>query len=117
MKRIISIIIAIVATATCTTAFGQTTPDTVKTATIKVSGISCNGDMPLIKKKLINQEGIDEVSFSEAKGGAVTFTVKYHSSITTEKKIREWIEAAPSCDNPNLYPYKTKAIFPDPKKQ
>ena len=106
-----------VAITTCTTSFGQTASDTLKTATIKVSGISCNGDMPLIKKKLINQEGIDEVNFSAAKGGAVTFTVKYHSSITTEKKIREWIEAAPSCDNPNLYPYKAKTIFPEPKKQ
>lgn len=117
MKRFISIIIAIVAITTCTTTFGQTTADTLKTATIKVSGISCNGDMPLIKKKLINHDGIDEVSFAEAKSGAVTFTVKYHSSITTEKKIREWIEAAPSCDNPNLYPYKAKEIFPQPKKQ
>jgi hypothetical protein len=73
--------------------------------------------MPLIKKKLINQEGIDEVSYTEAKGGAVTFSVKYHSSLITEKKVREMIEAAPSCDNPNLYPYKTKTIFPKPKKQ
>ncbi len=117
MNRIISIIIAVMAITAVTSAFGQSTTDTLKTATIKVSGISCNGDMPLIKKKLINQAGIDEASYTEAKGGAVTFSVKYHSSIATEKKIREIIEAAPSCDNPNLFPYKTKLLNPEPKKQ
>ena len=117
MKRIISIIIALVAITIGTTAFGQSTTDTLKSATIKVSGISCNGDMPLIKKKLINQEGIDEVNFTEAKDGAVTFSVKYHSSMTTEKKIRVVIEAVPSCDNPNLYPFKTKTLNSKTKKQ
>lgn len=116
MKHIIAIIIAFVSTATLTTALGQTT-DTLKTATVKVSGITCSGDLPLIKKKLINKEGIDEVSFAEIKGETVIFTVNYHSSITSETKIQEYIEAAPSCDNPNEYPYKAKAVHPKAKKR
>jgi copper chaperone CopZ len=116
MNRIISFIIALVAVATGTTAFGQSSTDTTKIATIKVSGITCNGDMDQIKKKLVNSEGIDEATFTEAKSGVVTFTVKYHTSIITEKKIREKVEAAPSCDNPKLFPYKAKSITPEPTK-
>lgn len=113
MKSIISIIILFIAIAITNTVIAQTGADTLKTATIKVSGITCNGDMPVIRKKLLNQEGIDEAAFSAAKSGAVTFTVKYHSAIITEKKIREVIEGAPSCDNPNLYPYKVKTFKAD----
>ncbi len=116
MNRIISILIVLLAITNCNTALSQATADSLKTVTIKVSGITCNGDMTVIKKKLINRDGIDEVSFTEAKKGEVTFTVKYHSSITNEKQIREWIEAAPSCDNPDLYPYKTKTIKADNPK-
>lgn len=116
MKRVISIFMVMVAITTVSKVFGQSANDSLKTATIKVSGITCNGDMTVIKKKLINKDGIDEVSFSEAKNGVVTFTVKYHSSITSELNIRKIIEAAPSCDNPDLYPYKTKSVITDNKK-
>lgn len=115
MKKVISLIIILAAFASGSV-FGQSTNDTLKITTIKVSGISCNGDMPLIKKKLINQEGVDEVNYTEAKSGSVTFTIKYHTSIITEKKIREIIEASPSCDNPNVFPYKTKPVTPKKSK-
>ncbi|HXH18519.1 MAG TPA: heavy metal-associated domain-containing protein [Chitinophagales bacterium] len=117
MRTIISIVIMLAAIAAANTGIAQTAADTLKTATIKVSGITCNGDMPVIKKRLLNQEGIDEAAFSAAKSGAVTFTVKYHSAIITEKKIREVIEGAPSCDNPSLFPYKVKAFAPDTVKK
>ena len=115
MKTILSIIVTLIITFTATAAFGQ--GDAYLSANFKVSGSTCSGDMPVIKKKLINQEGIDEVSFTDAKNGIVTFTVKYHSSVITEKRIREIIESAPSCDRPDEYPYKAKSISPEPKKQ
>ena len=96
---------------------GQSTSDSLKTASIKVSGITCNGDMPIIKKKLINLEGTESVTFTEAKNGVVTFTVEYHTSVITEERILKEIEAAPSCDNPNSFPYKTKPLSPRPKNQ
>lgn len=106
MKAIYSIIILIAACLVGYTSNAQT--DTLKTATITVKGITCNGDMPVIKKKLLNQEGIDEAEYSEAKSGAVVFTVKYHSAVTGEEAIRKTIEAAPSCDRPKEFPYKVK---------
>ena len=115
MRTLISILIVFVFS---NISHSQTKADTVKTATIKIGGIACNMDMPIIKKKLLNQEGVDEATYSEAKSGSVIFTVKYHSSIITEKKIREVIEAAPSCDNPNELPYKVKSFKAGaPKKQ
>ena len=96
-------------------AFAQTAPDSLKIVQIRVKGITCNGDMPVIKKKLVHGEGIEEASFTEAKDGAVTFTVHYHTSAITEKEILKIIEAAPSCDNPDLYPYKTKTITENQK--
>lgn len=117
MKSILSFMATLCLVFLGTIAFGQSNADAYLTAQFKVSGITCSGDMPVIKKKLINQEGIDEVSFTEAKNGVVTFTVKYHSSVISEKRVREMIEAAPSCDRPDEYPYKAKSIVPQPKKQ
>lgn len=97
--------------------FAQAQTDTLKTVIIKVSGISCNGDMPLIKKKLINQDGIEDVSYTEASKGKVTFTIQYHSVATSEEKIKKFIESAPSCDDPNTFPYKTKIVVPKHKPQ
>jgi len=116
MKTILSMIVAFIAMIAPNTAFAQQ-PDSLKTATIKVDGITCNGDMPVIKKKLVNGDGIEDVSFTEAKNGSVTFTVSYHSSAISEKEILMLIEAAPSCDNPTLYPYKTKPLDEDKKRK
>ena len=93
------------------------TTDTLKIAKVKVKGITCTMDLPIIKKKLVNQEGIDEVTYSEVKSEAVFFTVKYHTSVISEKQIRATIEAAPSCEDPNELPYKVKSfnLLPDKK--
>lgn len=116
MNKLISLLFSILISVFCNKVSGQTVVDTVKTTTIKVNGISCNGDMPLIKKKLINQEGIDEVTFSEIKNEAVIFTIKFHSSVINEQKIEELIEGAPSCDDPALFPYKAKPFIPKSKR-
>jgi copper chaperone CopZ len=110
MKNIIIFVFAFIANMLYSNMHAQAVADTLKTAEIKVRGITCNDDMPLIKKKLINNEGIDEVTFSEAKAGTVVFKISYHTSFINDKKICEIIEAAPSCDDPQIFPYKAKLL-------
>jgi copper chaperone CopZ len=114
MKLLITSILIVLS---INSSFAQSNIDTLKSTTLTVTGLTCNGDMSTIKKKLINQDGIDEVNYTELKKGKVTFTVKYHSSITTEKQIREWIESVPGCDDPNVYPYKASPFIIKFKKQ
>ena len=84
----------------------SSTPDTLKTLVIKVAGFDCSGDLSGIKTKLINHEGIDACTYTDAG----TFTVQYHTSVVNEKRLKEVIEKLPSCDNPNVYPYKAKMV-------
>ena len=80
MKTIISIIALFITLGTTNFAKAQAN-DTLKTATIKIKGISCTMDLPIIKKKLVNEDGVEDVTYSEVKSEAVFFTVKYHSRI------------------------------------
>ena len=109
MKIYISIILCLFAITRSSKATAQII-DTIKVATISVKGISCAMDLPIIKKKLINQEGVDEVTFSDVKNTQVLFTVSYHPSLITELQIKTAIEAAPSCDRPKETPYKVKSF-------
>ncbi len=107
-KRIIFLMVFLFTTITITIA--QTQADSVKTYIIKVTGIGCDGDMTVIKKKLINQEGIDEVTFTDKKSGASQFTIVFHPFYISESKIKEIVESAPCCDNPDEFPYKVKPV-------
>ncbi len=82
--------------------------DSTKTATVKVGNLTCNGDMPTIKKQLLNQEGIDEVTYTARAEGSSTFTIIYHTSITSRKQIEKVIETTPGCDDKNSTPYRVK---------
>ncbi|MBS1616202.1 MAG: hypothetical protein JST06_08820 [Bacteroidetes bacterium] len=81
-------------------------PDSVKTVLIKVRNLHCDGDMPTIKKRLINQDGIDDVAFTERDGSQATFTITYHSSATREDVIEQAIESTPGCDDKSETPYR-----------
>jgi copper chaperone CopZ len=80
--------------------------DSIKTVSIKVSNLHCNGDMPTIKKRLLNQDGIDEVSFTDREAERSTFTVTFHSSATNEAVIEKAIESTPGCDDQTETPYR-----------
>jgi copper chaperone CopZ len=82
--------------------------DSVLQVTIKVANLHCNNDMPTIKKRLINQDGIDEVSFTDISGTISTFTISYHNSVTNPATIEKLIETTPGCDDPASTPYKIK---------
>ncbi len=105
MKQIISFVAAIVACSYTSMAHGQQ-PDTVKTATIQVINLHCANDMPTIKKRLLNQDGIDDVSFTPLRYESSSFTIHYHTAVTTAQQIEQLIETTPGCDDPNEHPYR-----------
>lgn len=107
MKKYILFVGAIIASIISFSAHAQAA-DSLKTAIITVSNLSCNNDMPTIKKQLQNQEGIDEISFTAIKNGKSEFTVLYHSSATNLAQIVRAIEATPGCDDAATKPYKVK---------
>jgi copper chaperone CopZ len=89
--------------------------DSVLTVVIKVKNLHCNNDMPTIKKRLLNAEGIDEVQFTDRKNEVSVFTVTYHSAATSKEQIEQVIEATPGCDNKNEMPYRVKKEKPAKK--
>ncbi|MBC7555123.1 MAG: heavy-metal-associated domain-containing protein [Taibaiella sp.] len=92
-------------------------PDSVKKAIIKVVNLHCNNDMPTIKKQLLNQDGIDEVLFTDISGTLSTFTVSYHSSVINQEQIEKSIEGTPGCDDKNERPYKVRKETPRKTKK
>jgi hypothetical protein len=109
MKLLASLAIALLCVA-CAFAetLAQAQTDSVKTTIVKVGNLHCNGDMPAIKKRLLNQDGIDEVTFTEREGGMSTFTIRYHSVATDQPAIERAIETTPGCDDPSETPYRVK---------
>ena len=111
MKKIFQLTLMIVGFSMVTfnsSAQNNTAKDSIKTAVIKVGNLGCNGDMPTIKKQLLNQEGIDEVTFTARTDMSSTFTILYHSSVTDRRKIEKIIETTPGCDDKNSTPYRVK---------
>jgi len=86
----------------------QVTSDTVKKISVKVTNLHCNNDMPTIKKRLLNQEGIDKVEFTDIAGETSVFTIVYHSSVTDQERIEKYIESTPGCDAQDETPYRVK---------
>lgn len=118
MKSILTSLVALIATFLfCSTTASAQAPDSVKTATIKVGNLHCNGDMPTIKKRLLNQDGIDDVAFSERNDETSMFTVNYHTSVTNEAAIYKAIESTPGCDDQSETPYRVVEDRPRKKKK
>jgi copper chaperone CopZ len=109
-KAIVCMLAAIAALFIAEPSKGQTTggTDSLKTITLKVKNLHCNNDMPTIKKRLLNQDGIDEVVFTDISGETSVFTISYHTSVTSQQQIEKAIESTPGCDNKNETPYRVK---------
>lgn len=113
MKFIKSFVLAFtVLTATTNIAFSQTTTtnqttDSLKTATIKVKGITCSMDLKMISANVEKLNGVSSCK-SGKQGTTTTFEVKYNPSLVTEKEIFTAVESTGSCENPNEKPYKVK---------
>lgn len=82
--------------------------DSVKKVEIKVGNLHCNNDMPTIKKRLLNQDGIDEVKFTDISTDWSVFTVTYHTSVTSQTQIEKAIESTPGCDDKHETPYRVR---------
>ncbi len=118
MKNIFaSIVVATSILCLSLTALAQTETNNVKKATIKVSNLHCNGDMPTIKKQLLNQDGVEDVTFTDISGESSTFTVTYHSAATSQAQIEKTIETTPGCDDKNEMPYKINKEGSSKKKK
>lgn len=113
MKFIKSFVLAFtVLTATTNIAFSQTTntnqtTDSLKTATVKVKGITCSMDLKMISANVEKLNGVSSCK-SGKQGTTTTFEVKYNPALVTEKEIFAAIETTGSCENPNERPYKVK---------
>lgn len=106
MKKYISILLFILFAAPA--AMHAQNTDSLVVATLKVANVHCNNDMPTIKKRLLNQEGIDEVNFSPINGDVSVFSISFHSAVTNIAAIERVIETTPGCGNPQSTPYKVK---------
>lgn len=110
MKKLFAILAVILITSFCAlqTMAQQTGSDSLITTELKVFKLSCDGDMPTIKKQLLNQDGVMEVNFTARVNGSSTFIVKYLPGITDRSGIVRTIEATPGCDDKSSKPYRVK---------
>lgn len=90
----------------------QSTSDTTQKATVTVMNLTCDGDMPTIKKRLLNQDGIESVAFSPRNAGASHFTISFLGTVISLEQIRKTIESTPGCDDKNTTPYRVKKARP-----
>lgn len=107
-KYFFSLAMAIAFIYATNTATAQSVADTTKKVVLKVTNLHCNNDMPTIKKRLLNQEGIDDVTFTDIAGTTSTFTITYHTSVTNQPQIEQLVETTPGCDDKNEMPYRVK---------
>ena len=92
---------------TTATAVANTQASTVKSLTVKVTGVGCNTDVGMISTQVAKLEGVN--SCEAAKRGAVTrFVVQYDPAVVCEEDIHQAVEATPGCKNPNDRPYRVK---------
>lgn len=75
---------------------------------ITVSNLTCDGDMPTIKKQLLSQDGIESVTFTKRTNGNSAFTIVYSREIITLDQIHKTIETTPGCDDKSTTPYRVK---------
>lgn len=113
MKFVKSFVLAFtILTATTNIAFSQTTttPQTtnsLKTATVKVKGISCSMDLKMISDNVEKVNGVNSCK-ARKQGTTTTFEVTYTPELVSEKEIFAAIENTGSCENPAERPYKVK---------
>lgn len=104
--------VIIVLTATANSSFSQTTTtnqttDSLKTASVKVKGITCSMDLKMISANVEKVKGVSSCKAGK-QGTTTTFEVKYNPALVTEKEIFAAIENTGSCENPAERPYKIK---------
>lgn len=105
--RFLSALALMICLAFATLSLGQsTTKDTV--IIIKVSGIICGMDLPIISDTLKKQDGVKDCK-AIGKAAAVTrFEITYDPNKISYQQIVNIVQNAPSCEDPKEKPYKVK---------
>jgi hypothetical protein len=118
MKSILILLLSCTACFWAPGAFAQSsTVDSVRTAVFKVGNLHCDNDMPTIRKRLLNQDGIDDVVFTDRNEEHSIFTITYHSSATSPAVIEKTVESTPGCDDQSETPYRVVKERPRKKKK
>lgn len=90
------------------TVFAQTTDaKQLKSATIKVKGVTCSGDLKTIAGNVEKLDGVASC-VADKPGATTVFEVKFNPSLVTEKQIYAAIEGTEGCKDPKDRPYKVK---------
>ena len=79
------------------------------TVTVKVTGITCNGDLAMIADHVKKLNGVTSCKQVGKASAASSFEIKYDPSKTTYLSLVKTVEATPSCDYPDKRPYKVKS--------
>lgn len=79
------------------------------TVTIKVSGITCSGDLKMIAASVEKIIGVSSCKQIGKMATSTNFEVKYNSSKVSYSDVVKAIEGTASCDYPDQRPYKVKA--------
>jgi copper chaperone CopZ len=81
--------------------------DSIQTITIKVTGVTCAGDLKTIASNVEKVEGVSTCKTGKM-GATSSFEVKYNPKKANIKDIHSAIENTGGCENPNDRPYKVK---------
>lgn len=99
---------AVLACTNSAKTFAQNTATKDTTIDIKVTGIICGMDLPLINERVKKEIGVKECKAISKPGAITQFSITYNPSQLSYQKIIEAVEDAPSCEDPKDRPYKVK---------
>ena len=78
------------------------------TVTVKVSGITCSGDLTMIAAGVEKMNGVSTCKQVGKMSTSTSFEVKYDPSKISYAEVVKAIEGTASCDHPDQRPYKVK---------
>jgi copper chaperone CopZ len=81
---------------------------TIKTLQLKVSGVTCGGDLKDIATGISKLNGVSSCKPVGKASATSEFEVSFNPEIVSEKEIRKVVESTPGCKNPDDRPYKVK---------
>ena len=78
------------------------------TVTVKVSGITCSGDLTMIAAGVEKMNGVSSCKQTGKMSASTSFEVKFDRSKISYAEVVKAIEGTASCDHPDQRPYKVK---------
>lgn len=79
------------------------------TVTVKVSGITCAGDLKMIADNVEKMNGVSSCKQVGKMSTSTSFEIKYDATKIAYAVLVKAIEGTASCDHPDQRPYKVKA--------